>query len=116
MARPSEIEQLERRRLLLLAESEYLRRRFAGDLDRFQAAAAWLDTGFSVVQSLRAYWPLFAAGAGFLATRKRRGWLRSLGKLWTLWKVARRFWPLWRLFSSTPSAPASSSGEGGEGL
>ena len=100
MAGPAEIERLEERRRLLVHESDRLRRQLAADAAGLQAAAAWVDTGYSVFQSVRGYWPLFAAGAGFFVARKRGGLLRSLGKLWTVWKVARRLVPLWRSVSA----------------
>ncbi len=100
MARPSEIETVQERRRILLAESEQLRQQLAADAARLQAAAAWVDTGYSLAQSLRTYWPLFAAAAGFVIARRRGGWMRSLGKLWSVWKVARKLKPVWHLFSA----------------
>ena len=90
---------------MLVAESDHLRQRFANESAEIKAAAAWVDTSYTLVQSLRAWWPLAAAGAGLFVARKRGSWLRLIGKAWSLWRIAKKVEPLWRRFSSA-STPA----------
>jgi len=97
------IQPLDARRRQLLLESSQLRRRFATECGQLQVATSWIETGYSVVQSVRGYWPLIAAGAGFLLTRKRGGALPSLGRIWSVWKMARQALTLWRDFSTAAS-------------
>ncbi len=100
MAQPKELAQLAERRRLLLAESERLRHRLAEETAELQVAAGWIERGVGFVQSLQAWWPLVAAGAGFFMARKRGGWLQLFGKAWSIWRVVKQFEPLWRQFSS----------------
>ena len=106
MAQLSEIERLAQRRRLLLAESERYRQQIAGHLDNLRPAAAWAERGYSLVRSLCSSWPLLAAAAGFLIARKRhpsrkRGFLlRTLGKAWSLWRLAKTLASLRRRASS----------------
>ena len=85
---------------MLLAESDHLRQQFASETVQIKAAAAWVDTTYTLAHSLRAFWPLAAAGAGFFVARKSGSWLRLIGKAWSLWRIAKKIEPLWRRFSS----------------
>lgn len=99
MARPSEISLLEARRRVLVAESQQLRQRLAGELQPLRAAAGWLERGYSRVQSLKPFWPLLAAGAGFFVARKRKSLLGTVGKGLSLWRLGRKVFALVRRLS-----------------
>lgn len=105
MARPSEIELLADRRRLLLAESERLRRQLGAEIDQLQAVTGWIQTGYSLLQTARNYWPLVVAGAGFLFTRQRSSPLSSLDRIWSVWKIAERLFHFWRHHSDAASPP-----------
>jgi hypothetical protein len=83
-----------------VAESDQLRGQFAAESTELQSAAAWIETGYLAAKLVRDWWPLFATGAGFLMTRKRRGWLRLLARALSLWRIVRRIFPLWKEFFS----------------
>lgn len=102
MARLSEIENLEERRRRLRAESDRLRCQLGTEIGQLQAATCWLRTSYSLLQSVRAVWPLIVAGAGFLVARKRGGLLNSLGRLWSIWKMAKKLIHVWQ--QSSPEA------------
>ena len=88
-----------------MAESDQLRGQFAAEGAELQSSAAWIETGYLAAKLVRDWWPLIAAGAGFLVTRKRRGWLRLLARALSLWRIVRRIFPYWKEFFAKP-APA----------
>jgi len=94
---------LEERRRRLIAESNRLRGQFGTEIGQLQAATSWVKTGYSLLQSVRAYWPLIVAGTGFLMTRKRGSLLSSLGKIWSVWKMAQKVMHVWQQSSTEPS-------------
>jgi hypothetical protein len=105
MAQLSQIAQLEERQRLLVAESDQLRQQMASELAELSTAATWVESGYSLVQSLRSLWPVLAGAAGLFVARKRGGWLQTLGKAWSLWGLAKRVAVLWRRYSAAaPSA------------
>lgn len=106
MARLSEIELLADRRRLLLAESERLRRQLGTEIGQLQAATGWIESGYSLLKSVRPYWPLVVAGAGFLLTRKRGRPLSSLDRIWSVWRIAKKAIHFWQQFSTGASPPA----------
>ena len=102
---------IEARRLLLLAQSEQLRQRFAAEGTELQAATRWMETGYSVARSLLGWWPLIATGIGFFATRKRKGFLAIVGRAFSAWRIAKRFVPLWKEFFPGGTAGEEASGQ-----
>jgi len=96
LAQLGEITELAQRRGLLVAESACLREQIAGDLVKLEPVVAWVDTGFLLFTSVRAFWPVIAAATGFVAARKKRSWVRSLGKLWAYWRVVKQVLGVWR--------------------
>jgi YqjK-like protein len=109
VARSSEIERLEDRRRLLLAESGRLRRQLGTEIGHLQAATRWLQNSYTLLQSVRPYWPLVVAAAGFLFTRKGRGPLNALDRIWSVWKIAKRLIRVFREYS-TASPPKAQEG------
>lgn len=102
--------QLEERRRRLVAESDQLRQRFADEGAQLQAATVWVEAGFSAAKLVLDWWPLIAAGAGFVLARKRRGWLRLLARALSLWRIVRRIFPFWKEFFAKPAAAKEPSG------
>lgn len=100
MAQPSELERLAGRRRALVAESGELRRQMAEDATGLQCSTAWIERGFSLAQASRALWPILAGLAGLLLTRAGRGWVGKAGKLFSWWRLARRFAPIWHSFKT----------------
>ena len=98
MAELPEIEKLAEHRRRLIAESERNREEIARELGNLGAVTAWAEKGYSVAQSIRAWWPVAGVVAGFLITKKggSRSLLRALAKGWSWWQIARRFAPMWR--------------------
>jgi len=96
VAQPSEIAQLAERRRLLVAESARLRLCIDAELANLVPTLNWVERGLSIARGTRTYWPLIAGAAGFLATRKKGGWVRSLGKLWSVWRLARKLMGSWK--------------------
>ena len=96
MAELSEIEKLAERRRQLVADSERNRRDVARELRNLGAITAWAERGYSIAQSVRAWWPVAGVVAGFLITRKGGSFFRALAKGWSWWQVAKRFAPMWR--------------------
>ena len=96
MAQSSEIALVLARRRQLVLESSQLRRQADADLARLAETLTWVERGYSVLQSVRSYWPLLVGAAGFLVARKKGGWVRSLGRLFSMWRVARRLVRLWQ--------------------
>jgi len=101
LAQPSELEQLEARRRLLVAESDQHRRQIARELEQLRPVALWAEKGYSLAQSLRTWWPAVAFASGFFLTRKgvvrKRGFLlRMVGKAWSGWQIGKRLAPFWR--------------------
>jgi hypothetical protein len=86
---------IERRRLLV-AESAQLRHQLAAEIANLSSATVWVERGYATVRTLRSVWPWLAAGAGFFVARKKTGWLGTAGKLWSVWRVARKAASLWR--------------------
>jgi hypothetical protein len=99
LAELGEIGQLAARRRLLVAESDCLRHQIATDLANLQPAVAWVERGYSVFQSVRSFWPLLAVLLGFLVTRKKGPWLRSLGKAWTYSRLIKKVVNLWQSYA-----------------
>lgn len=99
MAQPSEIEQLAERRRLLVAESGRLRSQVDAELAHLAPVLNRVDKGLLVAHALRSYWPFIAAAAGFLFARKKGSWFRSLPKLLSVWRLARKLTGLWQGFS-----------------
>jgi hypothetical protein len=104
----SQLEELGERRRRLVAESQSLRARMAGEWGNLQTAAAWVESGYSLFGLLRCYWPLLTVAAGFLFARKRRPRFGFLGKIWSAWRLARKLVHLWRLWS--PGSPGRDEG------
>jgi len=102
--RPKIIPLAERRRLLL-ARSEQQRQQMSAELDNLRPTAAWVERGYSLVHTLRSVWPLVATAAGLLVATKGGSIFRSAGKIWSLWRIGRKFIGLWRRGSSA-SAPS----------
>lgn len=99
MAHPGELERVFERRRRLMAESDRLRREIAGEFANLENAVGWIDRGYSLIRSFRAWWPLAAAAAGLMLGRTRGGLLKKLGKAWSLWKLARKATSLWQQFA-----------------
>ncbi len=94
------------RRRTLSAESARLRQQVAVEIASLEAAASWVDRGISVVQSLRSWWPVAAAGVGLFLGRaggRGLGKLGKLGKLWSVWRIIRQALAIWRQYFSSPS-------------
>jgi len=89
-----------------VAESDRYRHEIAGELDNLQGPADWLERGFSLTRYLRSSWPLIAALAGFLISRRRRpaekghSSFRKLRKLWSWWRRYQTLASLWRRFGA----------------
>jgi len=98
MAQPGELERVFDRKRKLMAESDRLRREMAGEFANLERTAGWVDKGYSLIQSLRSWWPLAAAAAGLMLGRTRGGLLKKLGKAWSLWKLVRKATSIWRQF------------------
>jgi len=77
----------------------------AGELE---TAAAWVDKGYSVAHSLAGWWPMIAGAAGFFMPRKRGGWVKSVGRIWSLWRLGKQFAPIWRRFGHQGQRPGGS--------
>jgi hypothetical protein len=97
---PTEIAQIMERRRLLVAESGRLRDRLAGDVTNLASTMEWAERGYSAIHSLRSVWPMVLVGAGFLFSQKRGGWLGSLGRIWSFWKIARKAFTIFREFTA----------------
>lgn len=105
MAEPKELARISERRRALLAESDNLRQQVAMELNELERAAAWVEKGYSVAASLRTWWPVAAAGAGVFLGMGRGGLLAKLGKVWSLWRIARKGLGLWRQYVGSQAAP-----------
>jgi len=109
MAQSWELAQIDERRQKLIAEGDRLRRQIDTELACLETAAYWVEKGFSLVQSLRSWWPVAAAGLGLFLGRKGGRSLKRLGKLWSLWRVFRQAMSLWRQYFSRPPAHETGS-------
>jgi len=98
MAETAQVNDLQERRRLLLAESEALRRQIAVDLANLRPTAAWVDTGYVAFRSLRTLSPLVALVGGFFVARKGTGVFQVIRKLWSGWRLGRNLPALWRQF------------------
>src|SRR5262245_56220928 len=101
MAQPAELVPILERRQALLDESARLRHQVFGELSELQRAYSWVDTGYSLFFSLRSWWPVAAGALGLFIGSKRGGFLRKLGKVWSLWRVAKQGLQLWGQYSSS---------------
>jgi len=75
MAQPPQLDQLAQRRGLLVARSTELRQECAVDLARLGSSATWVETGFRVLRSGQALWPMVTGAAGLMAGRNQQSWL-----------------------------------------
>ncbi len=87
---------MESRKQELVAESEVLRRGLGLYLEPVEQACARVDQGIALARSLRPFWPLAAAAAGFAATRSRGGLWQLLRRGWSLWRLASKAMDFWR--------------------
>jgi hypothetical protein len=95
LAQPSELDRLAEHRSLLVAQSGQLRRQMVEDFAAVRSAAAWVDSGYAIMRSGRALWPVFAGLAGLLVARRSRGWLKKTGKLLSWWRIGKTIHALW---------------------
>jgi len=90
MAQSSDLERLLQRRRLLIAESDRLRRDVAEGFVNLEAATAWMEKAYAILQGLRSWWPLAAGAAGLFLGTAKGGVLGKVGKIWSLWRLVRR--------------------------
>ena len=81
MAQPSQLTLLAARRRAIIARSAELRQACALDLAQLRSRTAWFDTGFLMMRSGRAIWPMLSGVAGLVASRNRPGWLAKAARL-----------------------------------
>jgi hypothetical protein len=96
LAEAPEIAALVERRRLLAAESGLLRAQMAQDAAQLVPTIAWAERGYTFVRALRSFWPVVATAAGFLVARKKGGLLGLVGKLWSVWRVAKNVTGFWK--------------------
>jgi hypothetical protein len=102
MAEFTEIARLETYRRMLLDRSEDHRREMATELEALRPTAAWVERGYTVFQAVRSIWPVAATAAGFLVARKGGSIFRNAGRIWSAWRLARKFLRIWRSQTSHP--------------
>jgi len=95
--------EIEQDRQRLVTQSGELRQYLAAEGAELRVAASWIETGYSVARLMLDWWPLIATGAGFLMTRKRRGWLRLFARALSLWRIVKRLFPFWKVFFAEPA-------------
>jgi hypothetical protein len=91
VAEQPQLAQLAARKRALLSRSEQLRRDLQAELANLRGPVAWAQNGYALIQATRPYWPVIAGAAGFFVARRRGGWFRAAGKLWSLWRLGKRF-------------------------
>jgi hypothetical protein len=95
VAQLPQIAALEQRRRRLVERGERHRQEIGAALDQLRSAAAWVETGYSVAQTIGTYAPLLTTVAGLVRGRRKGSLLRLLGKGWTLWRLGKRLSRLW---------------------
>ena len=101
MAETTELDRLARERLRLKIQAEELRLQVARDVEHLRPVVAWVERGVVVGRSLRSTWPFVGGLAAFVMTRKPgRSWFRQAGKLWSVWRLAKKGFQIWQRFRS----------------
>ena len=96
---------LAERRRALLARSAELRQACALDLAQVRSRAAWFETGFLMLRSGRAIWPVLTGFAGLVAKRNRQGWLAKAARIVSWIGLGRRVAGILRSSKSSDASP-----------
>jgi hypothetical protein len=105
MAQPSQLTLLAARRRALVARSAELRQACALDLAQVRSRTAWFDTGFLMLRSGRAIWPMLTGVAGLVASRKKQGWLAKAARLASWIGLGKRVAGILRSSKSADESP-----------
>ena len=95
MVQSQEVRELEERRRSLVAESEQLRRRAAGELAGLGEALGWIRDGYALFESVNSLWSIVEAGIGVVAARKDSGRFGTFKKVWAWWQLAQKLAKMW---------------------
>ena len=88
--------QLKARRRLLVARSAELRQQLVNDFAALHSSTAWVERGYQVIRSARAFWPITAGVAGFFLARSPIGLMKKAGSIVSWLRAAKTLSGLWR--------------------
>ena len=93
--------QLKARRQVLVARSGELRQQMKNDFAALHSSAAWVERGYRMIRTTRAFWPITAGVAGFFLARSPVGLVKKAGSVMSWLRVARTVSGLWKSLRET---------------
>jgi hypothetical protein len=95
-----EIEELQRRKELLVARSRSYRELLQADYEQLRASTAWIERTYHFVRKTYPVYVLLAPLAGYFSFKKRRSIKNFGGKALIGFQLFRRLWPLFQKLKS----------------